>query len=78
MAVLNPALAAAMIGGSLWRKLMYSLICWSVMWRPGKGQVLIGVKNLLPIRPAATASQRAPLRGRAVRRIRNVNRATPS
>jgi hypothetical protein len=57
---------------------MYSLIWWSVMWRPGKGQFLIGVKNLLPIRPVATASQRAPLRGRAVRRIRNVTRATPS
>ncbi|HVU43964.1 MAG TPA: hypothetical protein VHD86_23180, partial [Xanthobacteraceae bacterium] len=39
---------------------MYSLIWWSVMWRPGKGQFLISVKNLLPIRPAATASQRAP------------------
>ena len=36
------------------------------------------MKNPLPIRPAATASQRAPLRGRAVRRIRNVTRATPS
>ena len=39
---------------------MYSLIWWSVMWRPGKGQFLISVKDLLPIRPAATASQRAP------------------
>jgi len=39
---------------------MYSLIWWSVMWRPGKGQFLISVKNLLPIRPAATAGQRAP------------------
>ena len=48
------------------------------MWRPGKGQFLIGVKNLLPIRPAATARQRAPLRDHAVRRIRNVTRATPS
>ena len=48
------------------------------MWRPGKGQFLIGVKNLLPIRPAATASQHGPLRGRAVRRIRNGTRATPS
>jgi hypothetical protein len=34
---------------------MYSLIWQSVMWRPGKGQFLIGVKNLLPIRPAAIA-----------------------
>jgi len=25
------------------------------MWRPGKGRFLIGVKNPLPIRPAATA-----------------------
>jgi len=48
-----------MTGGSVWRKLMYSLICWSVMWRPGKA-VPHGMKNLLPIRPAATASQRAP------------------
>jgi hypothetical protein len=57
---------------------MYSLIWWSVMWWPGKGQFLISVKNLLPTRPAATASQRAPLRGHAVHRIRNVTRATPS
>ncbi|MFL5070094.1 MAG: hypothetical protein ACJ8D9_10930, partial [Xanthobacteraceae bacterium] len=39
---------------------MYSLIWQSVMWRPGKGRVLIGVKNPLPIRPAAIASQRTP------------------
>jgi hypothetical protein len=57
---------------------MNSLIWQSVMWRPGKGRFLIGVKNPLPIRPAATASQRAPFQGRAVRRIRNVSRATPS
>jgi hypothetical protein len=57
---------------------MYSLIWQSVMWRPGKLRFLIGVKNPLPIRPAATASQRAPLRGRTVRQIRNVSRATPS
>jgi len=37
---------------------MYSLIWQSVMWRPGKLWFLIGVKNPLPIRPAATASQR--------------------
>jgi len=42
---------------------MYSLIWQSVMWRPGKLRFLIGVKNPLPIRPAAAASQRAPLRG---------------
>src|SRR5437868_13306530 len=39
---------------------MYSLIWQSVMWRPGKLWFLIGVKNPLPIRPAAPASQRAP------------------
>jgi hypothetical protein len=39
---------------------MYSLIWQSVMWRPGKVRFLIGVKNPLPIRPAATASQCAP------------------
>jgi hypothetical protein len=39
---------------------MYSLVWQSVMWRPGKGRFLIGVKNPLPIRPAAIASQRAP------------------
>jgi hypothetical protein len=60
VAALNPALAAATAGVSVWRKLMNSLIWQSVMWRPGKGRFLIGVKNPLPIRPAATASQRAP------------------
>jgi hypothetical protein len=39
---------------------MYSLVWQSVMWRPGKLRFLIGVKNPLPIRPTATASQRAP------------------
>jgi hypothetical protein len=42
--------------------------------RPGKGRFLIGVKNPFPIRPAATASQRAPLRGHADRRIRETRR----
>jgi len=41
---------------------MNNLIWQSVMWRPGKGRFLIDVKNPLPIRPAATASQRAPFR----------------
>jgi hypothetical protein len=36
----------------------------SVMWRPGKMRFLIGMKNPLPIRPAATARQHRPLRGR--------------
>jgi hypothetical protein len=50
--VLNPALAAATLGVSVWRKLMYSLIWQSVMWRPGKLRFLIGVKNpLLSGRP---------------------------
>jgi hypothetical protein len=34
--VLNPAFAAAAAGASMWRKRMYNLIWWSVMWRPGK------------------------------------------
>jgi hypothetical protein len=34
---------------------MYSLIWQSVMWRPGKLQFLIGMKNPLPIRPAVIA-----------------------
>jgi hypothetical protein len=55
VAVLNPAFAAAIVGVSAWRKLMYSLVWQSVMWRPGKLRFLIGVKNPLPIRPAATA-----------------------
>src|SRR5260370_6766777 len=37
------------------RKLIYSLIWQSVMWRPGKLRFHIGVKNPLPIRPTATA-----------------------
>jgi hypothetical protein len=45
---------------------MYSLIWQSVMWRPGKGRFLIGVKNPLPIRPAATASQRAPFKATSI------------
>ena len=57
--MLNPAFAAAMTGGSVWRKLMYSLIWQSVMWRPGKGRFLIGMKNPLPIRPAAIADRAA-------------------
>jgi hypothetical protein len=34
--VLMPALAAATAVSWVSRKLMYSLIWWSVMWRPGK------------------------------------------
>jgi hypothetical protein len=48
------------------------------MWRPGKLQFLIGVKNPLPIRPAGTARKHGPLRGRADRQIRDSSRATPS
>ena len=48
-------LAAETLAVSVWRKLIYSLIWQSVMWRPGKLWFLIGVKNPLPIRPAATA-----------------------
>src|SRR3954469_6696963 len=57
---------------------MKSLIWQSVMWRPGKARFLIDMKNPLPIRPASTARQHGPLRGRAVRQIRDVSRATPS
>jgi hypothetical protein len=78
VAVLNPAFAAAIVGVSAWRKLMYSLIWQSVMWRPGKLRFLIGVKNPLPIRPAATARKHRPLRRRAVRQIRDFSRAMPS
>jgi hypothetical protein len=49
---------------------MYSLIWQSVMWRPGKLRFLSGVKNSLPIRPIATARQRAPLRRARRRQIR--------
>src|ERR1700720_2645206 len=38
-----------MVGISAWRKLIYSLIWQSVMWRPGKLRFLIGVKNPLLI-----------------------------
>jgi hypothetical protein len=62
VAVLNPALAAAMVTVSVSRKLMYSLIWQSVMWRPGKMRFLIGVKNRLHIRPATTA-RHEPLPG---------------
>ena len=60
------------------RKLIYSLIWQSVMWRPGKLRFLIGVKNPLPTRPAATARKHRPLRRPAVRQIRDFSRATPS
>jgi hypothetical protein len=74
MAVLNPAFAET-LAVSVWRIVMYTLIWQSVMWRPGKLWFLIGVKNPLSIRPAATASQRAPLRRCAVRQIRDFSRA---
>src|SRR5215472_13164080 len=68
--MLNPALAAAILGVSAWRKLIYSLIWQSVTWRPGKLRFLIGVKNPLPIRPTVIARKHGPLRGHAVRQIR--------
>jgi hypothetical protein len=67
-----------MLAVSVWRKLMYRLIWQSVMWQPGKARFLIGVKNLLPIRPATTARQHGPLQGHAVRQIRDFRRAMPS
>ena len=45
---------------------MNNLVWQSVMWRPGKGRFLIGVKNPPPTRPAAIASQRAPFRAAPV------------
>jgi hypothetical protein len=48
---------------------MYSLVWQSVMWRPGKLRFLIGVKNPLPIRPAATARKHGPLRAAPVVRF---------
>jgi hypothetical protein len=74
--VLNPALAAAIVGVSVWRKLMNSLIWQSVMWRPGKLQFLIG--EPASYRPTATVRQHGPLRSRAGRQIRDFSRATPS
>ena len=68
--MLNPALAAAILGVSAWRKLICNLIWQSVTWRPGKLRFLIGVKDQLPIRPTAIARKHGRLRGRAVRQIR--------
>jgi hypothetical protein len=36
VAALNPALAAATLAVSVWRKLIYSLIWQSMMWQPSK------------------------------------------
>ena len=76
--MLNPALAAATAGVSAWRKLMYSLIWQSVMWRPGKLRFLISVKNPLPIRAGRDRQKTWPLQGPARRQIRASGRATPS
>jgi len=57
---------------------MYSLIWQSVMWRPGKGQFLIGVKNLLPIRPTAIARKHGPLRSLRRSSDSDFSRATPT
>ena len=76
--MLNPALAAATVGVWAWRKLIYSLIWQSVMWRPGKLRFLIGVKNPLPIRSTTSARKRGSLQGPAGPQIRNSGRATPS
>jgi len=71
VAVLNPALAAAMVGVSAWRKFIYSLVWQSVMWRPGNLRFLIGVKNPSD-RPTATSKRHGPLQSRAGRQIRDV------
>ena len=78
MAALNPALAAATLGVSVRRKLIYSLIWQSVMWRPGKLRFLIGAEEPASYRPTATATKHSPLRGPAGRQIRNSGRAMPS
>jgi hypothetical protein len=44
----------------------------------GQAAVPLGVKNPLPIRPAATARKRGPLQGPARRQIRDSGRPTPS
>src|SRR4029077_13091251 len=65
----EPGLGRGKVGVSVWRKLIYSLIWQSVMWRPGKLRFLIGVKKPSPIRPAVTARKHGPLQGRAVARF---------
>jgi hypothetical protein len=77
VAVLNPAFAAAIIGGSMWRNVMYSLIWRSVMWRPGKGQFSIGVKNA-SISSWPQSPDERPFRGGRCRWIRDFAQATPS
>jgi hypothetical protein len=57
---------------------MNNLIWQSVMWRPGKGRFLIDVKNPLPTPAGRDRQTTRPFQGHAVRRIRNVSRATPS
>ena len=76
--MLNPALAAAILGVSAWRKLIYSLIWQSVTWRPGKLRFLIGVKNPLPIRPTAIARKHGPLAGPRRSPDSDFSRATPT
>jgi hypothetical protein len=39
------------------------------MWRPGKLRFLTGMKNPLPIRPAASTRQHSPLRAAPVARF---------
>jgi len=58
---------AAVLKHTVSRKLMYSLIWQSVMWRPGKLRFLIGVKNPLPIRPAVTARKHGIVAGKWAR-----------
>src|SRR6516164_716682 len=67
--MLNPALAAAMVGVSAWRKLIYSLIWQSVMWRPGKLRFLVGVKNPLPIDRPRPPENTAPCRTAPIARF---------
>jgi len=57
VAALNPPVATATVGVSVWWSLIYSPIWQSVMWRPGELQFLIGVKNPRPIRLTATAGK---------------------
>ncbi len=78
MAALNPALAAATLAVSLWRKLMNSLIWQSVMWRPGKMAVPHQREEPASYPAGRDRQPTRAFQGRAVRRIRNVSRATPS
>ena len=66
MAVLNPALAPATAGLSVWRNFMYSLIWRSVTCRPGNGGLLNGVKKPIIAQTTATARRLDPIQDHTV------------